>query len=441
MDPEKDSHVQQFKWHIVVVGITLAAVIALALFTRLFENTETLRNLVFLLGSLIFLGALLAMLARVSGIVETLRDNSAKMAEAAKALEDIRSDLIRINHSTRVSDTVKAIAFREEDRQSLREAVFEKLKQRDFDGAYEIIDEIGIHSGYRTLAVELRQQVDGYRNATEDERIDQAIEHIKTHFRNAQWARASIQIEALIKEYPSSEKAKAMRQQLLDHKEERKRILMAAWDDAVQQGETDRSLEILRELDMYLTPNEGLALQEAAKDVFKTKLHNLGVQFAMAISNKEWDEALEVGQQIIRDFPNSRMSTEIKEKLKVIAENKEGGRAARYADFTLKQVERFELACTVAREVELQSKEREKLNEKIGEARQVEIACGRVGDLVQNDHVGKLDLLDQQVDQRAVVAGSGDLSAVPQEVGRRIVLEQVGIGIILLISSIEPFHG
>jgi hypothetical protein len=114
-----------------------------------------------------------------------------------------------------------------------------------------------------------------------------------------------------------------MRQQLLDHKEERKRILMAAWDDAVQQGETDRSLEILRELDMYLTPNEGLALQEAAKDVFKTKLHNLGVQFAMAISNKEWDEALEVGQQIIRDFPNSRMSTEIKEKLDVLRQNVE----------------------------------------------------------------------------------------------------------------------
>jgi len=323
MDPEKDSHVQHFKWHIVVVGVTLAAVIFLALFTRTFENTETLRNLVFLLGSLIFLGALLAMLARVSGIVETLRDNSAKMAEAAKALEDIRNDLIRINHSTRVSDTVKAIAFREEDRQSLREAVFEKLKQRDFEGAYEIIDEISIHSGYRTLAVELRQQVDSYRNATEDERIDQAIERIKTHFRNAQWARASIQIEALIKEYPSSEKAKAMRQQLLDNKEERKRILMAAWDDAVQQGDTDRSLEILRELDMYLTPNEGLALQEAAKDVFKTKLHNLGVQFTMAISNKEWDGALEVGQQIIRDFPNSRMSTEIKEKLDVLRQNVE----------------------------------------------------------------------------------------------------------------------
>ncbi len=324
MDSAKDSQAQQFsKWHFVVIGAAMVVVVILALFTRIFENTETLRNLVFLMGSLIFLGALLVMLSRVSGIVETLRDNSAQMAEAAKALEAIRSDLVQINHSTRVSDTVKAIAFREEDRQSLREAVFEKLKQRDFDGAYEIIDEIGIHSGYRILADELRQQVDSYRNASEDERIDQAVEHIRTVMRGGHWAKASVQIEALIKEHPSSEKAKRMRVELIDTKEERKKILLAAWDDAVQQGETDRSLEILRELDMYLTPNEGLALQEAAKDVFKTKLHNLGVQFAMAISNKQWEHALDFGQQIIRDFPNSRMSTEIQEKLDVLRQNVE----------------------------------------------------------------------------------------------------------------------
>ena len=73
----------------------------------------------------------------------------------------------------------------------------------------------------------------------------------------------------------------------------------------------------------------------------------------------------------------------------LISVNKEGGRAARYADFTLKQVERFELACTVAREVELQSKEREKLNEKIGEARQVRLA--QIEDLGRFAVIGKLE--------------------------------------------------
>jgi len=72
---------------------------------------------------------------------------------------------------------------------------------------------------------------------------------------------------------------------------------------------------------MYLTPNEALALQEAAKDVFRTKLHNLGVQFAMAVSDKQWNSALDIGQQIIKDFPNSRMCGEIREKLHVLRQN------------------------------------------------------------------------------------------------------------------------
>jgi len=97
--------------------------------------------------------------------------------------------------------------------------------------------------------------------------------------------------------------------------------------------------------------------------------------------------------KLVKEERNKPMSqqdyAEIKEKLKVIAENKGGGRAARYADCTLKQVERFELAGTVAREVELQSKEREKLNEKIGEARQVRLA--QIEDLGRFAVIGKLE--------------------------------------------------
>jgi len=96
---------------------------------------------------------------------------------------------------------------------------------------------------------------------------------------------------------------------------------LAAWDDAVKGQETDRSLDILKELDLYLTPNEGLALQEAARDVFRTKLHNLGVQFSIAVTKKQWPSALGIGQQIVKDFPNSRMSEEIRGKLNVLRQN------------------------------------------------------------------------------------------------------------------------
>lgn len=321
MDSEKNSQVWKYKWHIALVVLIVGGVLALSIFTRAFEAADTVRQSLILMGALIFLIALLTMLSRVFRIATTLNENSARLEEATKAMEAIRDGLLQISHSTRISEAAKAIAFREDDRRSLREAVFERLKQNDFDGAYEIVDEIENRSEYRLLAEELRKQVDSYRNATQDERIDQAIAQVEKWFDACQWVKASLQIESLIRANPDSDKMKALRQKLVERKEERKRILLAAWDDAVTQQETDRSLEILRELDMYLTPNEALALQEAAKDVFRTKLHNLGVQFALAVSDKQWSSALDVGQQIIRDFPNSRMSGEIREKLHVLRQN------------------------------------------------------------------------------------------------------------------------
>jgi hypothetical protein len=312
---------RQFKWHIVIICLALLIVFMLSLFTDVFQKTEAVRPLVLLLGALVFLSALLAMLSRVFKILDALRDNSSKLEEVTGALEKISTGLAQINQSTRVSETAKAIAFRESDSHALREAVFEKLQQQDFDAAKEIIDEIAQRPEYQDLAEELKNQAEKYRAATIEERINQSIAHIEELLENYQWVQANAQIEGLIGAYPDSEEAKAMRQKLLDKKQQRKRELLSAWDDAIKRKETDHSLEILKKLDLYLTPNEGLALQEAARDVFRTKLHNLGVQFSIAVTEKRWEQALEIGQRITRDFPNSRMAEEIRRKLDVLRQN------------------------------------------------------------------------------------------------------------------------
>ncbi|MHC4508576.1 MAG: hypothetical protein ACYTAO_06385 [Planctomycetota bacterium] len=323
MDSGKEGFFRRFSWHILIVCLALAIVMVLTLFTDIFAKPQTdlLRQLIFMLGALVFLSALLAMLSRLFKILDALKDNSARLKEVAGALESISTELTHINHSTRVSETAKAIAFRDEDRQSLREAVFDKLQQQDFDAANEIIDEITRRPEYKELAEQLRVQARRYHDATDQERMTQVIAHIERLLDTCQWAKASAHIEGLIKAHPDDERAKAMRQILLDKKRQRKRVLLAAWDDAVKSQETDRSLDILKELDFYLSPNEGLALQEAARDAFRTKLHNLGVQFAIAVTEKQWVGALEVGQQIIKDFPNSKMSGEIRDKLDVLRQN------------------------------------------------------------------------------------------------------------------------
>jgi len=320
MDFGKDSPLWRFRWHITIVAVVVVVVISLSLFTDISRSPEAalVPRFIWPIAILVLLAAVVLILSKTFKIFDTLQESDTKLDKIAEMLEKNRSVLTQINQSARLSETAKAIAFREADRQTLREAVFEKLQQQDFNTAYEMIDEIAHSTIYQELVKQLRVEADRYRDASDQERINQVIAHIEKLFDNYQWAKASALIERLIKAEPSSEKAKAMRQELLDKKNGRKKVLLAIWDDAVKRQDTDRSLEILRELDLYLTPNEGLALQEAAKGVFRNKLHSLGVQFSLAISEKEWANALQTGREIMRDFPNSRMAEEIREKWDVL---------------------------------------------------------------------------------------------------------------------------
>ena len=324
MDLGKNNPMLRFRNLFIIYGVIIVIVL-LVFFTDIFETKEpgAMPAMVWVLLGLAIVFTLIIIFMTLMKMLDLVDSSNSKLEKVADDLEKLRQVVNQVNQSTRVSETAKAIAFRDSDMQTLRDAVFDKLQQKDFEGAYEIIDEISHNTGYGKLAEQLHVQADKYRDATDIERMNQSIAHIEKQLEDHQWVNASAQIERLIKEYPANDKALAMRQRLSDKKDERKKVLLNSWDDAVKRQATDRSLEILRELDQYLTPNEALALQEAARDVFRTKLHNLGVQFSLAISGRQWTKALETGQEIIRDFPNSRMAEEIREKINTLRTNAE----------------------------------------------------------------------------------------------------------------------
>jgi len=314
----------QSKWKFLVIYlgfiVAVAVVVLLAFTTNIFRTAEVgaIPQIIWLLAAAVFLLAFILMLAKVLRIVDILDDNSAKLARIAEQLERNRAVLEQIDQGVKLSETAKMVLSGQTERQSVRDAVYARLEQKDFHGANEIIDEISHHRGYKELAEQLRKQAEAYSRSADQGSVRLTSEQVGKLLEDYRWAEASEQIEALIKSNPDSEEAKALRRRLVDKKEERKKVLLNAWDDAVKRGATDRSLEILKELDQYLTPNEGLALQEAARDIFKTKLHNLGIQFSLAVSGSNWAQALAIGGQIMRDFPNSKMAGEIREKVDVL---------------------------------------------------------------------------------------------------------------------------
>lgn len=325
MNSPKDKQSWDSRWRFVAIYAVLIIMAALvlavvAVSTDFLKTSEEgqIPAIVWLALAGVFLIAIIATLSNVIKIMSAIQDNAVKLEVMSEAMKKNQSLLAQINQIAHLSEAAKAIVFHDSDRQFLIETVLDKLEHKDIDGAYEIIDGIALCQGYEELSEHLRTEADKHRGATDQERIEQAIAAIERLFESCQWARAGTQIEKLISAYPESEEAKVMQQRLIEKKEDRKKVLLNAWDDAVKRRATDRCLEILKELDLYLTPAEGLALQEAARDVFKDKLHNLGIQFSLAVSGEQWDKAIQVGQEIMRDFPNSRMSEEIRQRMDVL---------------------------------------------------------------------------------------------------------------------------
>lgn len=303
-------------WHLFFASLAVIAIAAwlLAIAFPILKIT----SIVLLL--LTAAGGIFTIILLLNHIIEIITANQQKLDQINESVLINRELLEQIAGIAKLSDAAKTILYRDIDIQQLRTAVMQKLHAQDIKATYAMIEDLARKPEYKTLAEELKMIADSYRDATEQERINQIAAYIEKLLDQRQWTTASTYIENFIKKFPDSEKALALRQKLADKKEQRKRQLLAEWDQAVKRQDTDRSIAVLKELDLYLSPSEGLALQESASEVFKNKLHTLGVRFALCVSEKRWSDALTTGREIIKGFPNSRMSGEIRSKMSILRE-------------------------------------------------------------------------------------------------------------------------
>ena len=313
----------RFRWHWLFAFVVFLAL--LCLLAAVLVHPQGKANQ-FFSGAATFLFGAAGFVAVFSGLlllhktVETLKFNSEKLENTAETVSRQNNLLTLISQAAHLSDTAKEIVFRDSEQMELGEATLTKLHQHDFDEAESMIAAMSENPKYEDLADRLKRMAVKYRNATEEGRVNQIISHIEDLFDRKLWVQAAAQIESLIKTFPYSDKAKTMPARLRERKDRQKRELLADWDLAVREKETDRGLEILKELDLYLSPAEALALRESASTVFKNKLHNLGVEFSVAVAEQNWKKALDTGRDIVRNFPNSRMAAEIRSKLDILSE-------------------------------------------------------------------------------------------------------------------------
>ncbi len=214
-----------------------------------------------------------------------------------------------------LSDRAKVVAFREKDREALRRAINEEMAKGDYEAAFALADDVERTFGYRAEAERLRNEIRNKRQEGVRKQINEVVAIIDRHTRIEQWNGAMREAERLMGMFPDNEQVKNLPHEIDARRQAHKKQLLQSWQEAVARHDVDGSIEILRQLDPYLTPAEAEGMQETARGVFKEKLNNLGAQFSNSIRDHKWLDAIKTGEQIMRDFPNSRASQEVKEKM------------------------------------------------------------------------------------------------------------------------------
>lgn len=218
-----------------------------------------------------------------------------------------------------LSDRAKRLLHRDREVEALREAIHEDIIRQDYTRAEDLAKTVETELGYGAEAAELRAEIAKSRNATVEEKIDLAIARIDELCNERKWARALRETQRVLRLFPNNPKVAALPDRIMEARNNVKRQLLQAYGEAVRKNDVDSGVKLLQELDTYLTPQEGAALQESARGVFKARLHNLGVQFAICVTDQRWQDAITAGEAIIAEFPNSRFAQEVREKMRLLS--------------------------------------------------------------------------------------------------------------------------
>lgn len=272
-------------------------------------------------GGLIFMGIVVIAIAPLLLKMEStmLRQHSA-MRDLSEAVARHAALLSAIAENTRISDAAKSLARRDEELEALRRVIREDLRTERWEAALTLIDEMERRFGYKEEADRSREELDDARSEKIQARLAEAIQMIEAHFSTHEWSRAQHEIDRLLHALPDDPRVLNLLDRMRSLKEEHKQELRLAWDDAVRRSDTDKAIDVLRELDQYLSPAEAQVLQSTARHVFKEKLLQLGVQFRFAVNERRWQDALNIGLELIRDFPNARMANEVRDVMDTLRE-------------------------------------------------------------------------------------------------------------------------
>ncbi len=240
------------------------------------------------------------------------------LLEASELLRRQEEHSRTIAANSNLSEWAKRVVYREKDYEFLRDSIQGAIVRQDWESAEHLIRDMDREFGFHDEAAHLREKLQQARRATTEERIAAAIARFDSLCQQHKWDQARVECERLSALFPGQTRIVALPRELERRRQEVKQQLLKDYDQAVRGQDIDRAHQLLYQLDQYLVPKEAEALKESARGVFRARLEQLKSRFAIAVESKQFPSAVEAGERLMREFPNSGYAQEISKLLPVL---------------------------------------------------------------------------------------------------------------------------
>lgn len=238
----------------------------------------------------------------------TAGDLDRRLTEVSRCLEQFTQE-------GGLSESARRVIHRRQEREILRRAIEQDIQSEDWDAAMVLVKELAERFGYRQDAEEYRSRIERVRAQTTDRRVVDDLTRLDEHIRSRRWAEAYAEAARVQRLYPDSHRVHGLRERVDEARAIYRRELERGFLMAAERERVEDAMELLKELDQYLTPTEAEPYKEVARGVIGKLKENLGVRFKLVVQDQRWEEAVTVGERIIGEFPNTRMAAEVREML------------------------------------------------------------------------------------------------------------------------------
>jgi len=237
------------------------------------------------------------------------------MTTLSDRLEGISILMNLMSEQQLLSDRAKAVAFREKDHDALHRAVVEEIGRQNWEMAYLLANDIETQFGFKQEADAFRNEIINRRSEIQRRQLSEMLVPVDRHIQAEAWGTALQEAQQIMERFPEDPQCQRLPEEIESRRQLRKQQLRDSWQDAINRHDVDGSIEILKKLDLYLTPAEAESMQEIARNVFKEKREALRIHFSQAVKEGRISDAVRLGEEIMTDFPNTRMAQEVREMM------------------------------------------------------------------------------------------------------------------------------